>query len=302
MNLQILYRGPLSSCNYGCVYCPFAKNKSTRAELAEDRAALTRFVGWVEAQDTHQLGVLITPWGEALIRAWYQEAMVRLSHMPHVSRIAIQTNLSARLGWVSDADLDTLAFWATWHPEWTPMERFVDTCNALHDQGVRLSVGVVGFPRFRAAIEALRAALSPEIYLWINAVKRELHTLTEADWRAFLAVDPLYGVNTHVYPSQGRACGAGERVFSVDGSGTMRRCHFIQAPIGNIYDASWEQALRPRACSNASCRCHIGYVHMDELGLRHVFGEGLLERIPEGLRHEGGAAWGWLAREGAAVG
>ena len=30
MNLSILYRGPLSSCNYGCEYCPFAKHRETR--------------------------------------------------------------------------------------------------------------------------------------------------------------------------------------------------------------------------------------------------------------------------------
>ncbi|MEN8446791.1 MAG: radical SAM protein, partial [Cyanobacteria bacterium J06555_13] len=29
MNLSILYRGPLLSCNYGCEYCPFAKRQQT---------------------------------------------------------------------------------------------------------------------------------------------------------------------------------------------------------------------------------------------------------------------------------
>jgi DNA-binding CsgD family transcriptional regulator len=32
MKLDILYRGPLASCNYGCEYCPFAKRKDTREE------------------------------------------------------------------------------------------------------------------------------------------------------------------------------------------------------------------------------------------------------------------------------
>ena len=36
--LRILYRGPLSSCNYGCPYCPFAKHHETAAELKVDRA------------------------------------------------------------------------------------------------------------------------------------------------------------------------------------------------------------------------------------------------------------------------
>jgi hypothetical protein len=44
LNLSILYRGPLSSCNYACAYCPFAKRRESSAELTRDRAALARFL------------------------------------------------------------------------------------------------------------------------------------------------------------------------------------------------------------------------------------------------------------------
>jgi hypothetical protein len=60
----------------------------------------------------------------------------------------------------------------------------------------------------------------------------------------------------------------------------MRRCHFVKAPIGNIYDPAFADALYERPCPNATCGCHIGYVHMDEMRLRRVFGQGILERIP----------------------
>jgi hypothetical protein len=65
----------------------------------------------------------------------------------------------------------------------------------------------------------------------------------------------------------------------VDGDGTMRRCHFIRAPIGNLYERGWEAALHPTPCTNETCGCHIGYVHMPELGLYDVFGDGVLERV-----------------------
>ncbi|MBH24869.1 MAG: radical SAM protein [Myxococcales bacterium] len=283
MNLKILYRGPLTSCNYGCVYCPFAKTKNTREELAHDRRALERFIDWVEAHPEHRFGILMTPWGEGLIRRWYQEGLVRLSHMANVERAVIQTNLSCPIGWAEEADRGALALWATFHPEWVAREAFLEKCQALHRMGVRLSVGVVGFPDFKESIAEMRAALPEEVYLWINAVKRELDQLTEEDIRFFESVDPLYRVNTWLYPSQGRSCRAGATTFSVDGDGTMRRCHFIAAPIGNIYEPDFERFLMERPCSNAVCRCHIGYVHMDYLELGKVFGSGILERIPEGL-------------------
>ena len=43
-SLSVLYRGPLSSCNYGCTYCPFAKHHETDAEHAVDARALERFL------------------------------------------------------------------------------------------------------------------------------------------------------------------------------------------------------------------------------------------------------------------
>jgi hypothetical protein len=60
----------------------------------------------------------------------------------------------------------------------------------------------------------------------------------------------------------------------------MRRCHFIRERIGNIYDDDWERALQPRDCTNDTCGCHIGYVHLDYLELDKVFGAGILERVP----------------------
>jgi hypothetical protein len=114
--------------------------------------------------------------------------------------------------------------------------------------------------------------------VWINAVKKL--TYTDKQVAFFESVDPHFRINLKAHPSLGRACQAGETVISVDGDGTARRCHFIPTPIGNIFDANFESALQPRACTNATCGCHIGYVHLDYLELGKVFGSGLLERVP----------------------
>lgn len=274
--LNILYRGPLASCNYGCAYCPFAKRRDTRDQLADDRNAWRRFVAWAMQQE-RPLGILVTPWGEALIRRWYQDGLVELSH--RVAKVAAQTNLSGDLAWVARANPATLALWCTYHPRWTSEDAFVAQCAKL--AGIRHSVGVVGQPDHADAALSLRKRLPADTYVWINAVKS--HRYTDAERAFWTAIDPLFDLNTHRYPSLGRACGAGERAISVDGDGTMRRCHFISEPIGNIYDPAWADALQPRACSNADCHCHIGYVHLDHLQLDRVFADGLLERIPRRL-------------------
>ena len=69
-------------------------------------------------------------------------------------------------------------------------------------------------------------------------------------------------------------------MISVDGDGLVRRCHFVDTPLGNLYDGSYHAALRPRACPNTLCDCHIGYVHLQDLPLYEVFAGGVVERVP----------------------
>jgi MoaA/NifB/PqqE/SkfB family radical SAM enzyme len=281
MNLSILYRGPLSSCNYACAYCPFAKHSETAEELAKDRRALDRFVDWIASHPEHDIGVLFTPWGEGLIRTWYQEALVRLTNLPHVCRAAIQTNLSCPLNWVDRCDKTRLALWATFHPSEVDRAPYVRKCRDLHKRGVRFSVGAVGLKEHAAEIEALRSELPADVYLWINAYKDRADYYAHDDLRRFEVIDPLFALNNMRHPSRGRQCRAGHTVISVDGDGVVRRCHFIREPIGNLYDPHFEKCLWPRPCTNDTCGCHIGYVHLEHLRLYDVFGAGVLERIPK---------------------
>lgn len=279
--IRFLWRGPLESCNYGCTYCPFAKKVDARADLARDRAALERFVGWIGAR-TGPVGILFTPWGEGLVRRAYQEAIVTLSRMEHVERVAIQTNLSGDLAWTARARPAVVGIWATYHPEWTTRAKLVAKVRRLRAAGIAVSVGAVGLRRFATEIEQLRAELPADVYLWINAAKRQ-ESYSEADLARFEAIDPHFRTNTVRHPSLGKPCRAGADVVSVDGAGDVRRCHFVDEVIGNLYDGSFDAALRERPCPNATCGCHIGYVHLDELDLYRTYGSGILERIPRHL-------------------
>jgi MoaA/NifB/PqqE/SkfB family radical SAM enzyme len=284
MNLSILYRGPLSSCNYACGYCPFAKRTETPVELAHDRACLERFVGWVGSRSADTIGVLFTPWGEALVRRWYQDALATLTRWPHVCKADIQTNLSCKLDWLDGCEKSRLALWCTYHPGETTRDRFLARCRDLYARGVRFSVGVVGLREHFDEIAALRRELPPDVYLWVNAYKRQPDYYSPETVEELTRIDPLFAVNNSQHRSRGEPCRAGATVISVDGAGTIRRCHFIREPIGNLYAADFEQCLAERLCTNASCGCHIGYVHLDRLGLAQTFGEGILERVPLGYR------------------
>ena len=148
--------------------------------------------------------------------------------------------------------------------------------------GIRYSVGFVALKEELSTLEELRAKISPSIYVWANAYKRIKNYYSPKDIHRITQVDPLFSYNTKYHPSFGKSCQAGNSSFTVDGDGNIRRCHFIQERIGNIYSSDFYKILQARLCSQPSCGCHIGYVHLEELNLYETFGDGILERIPRG--------------------
>ncbi len=276
---HITYRGSLSSCNYDCHYCPFAKTTNSRTELQQDYQALDRFVTWVQ-QRPETIRLLITPWGEALVRKPYQQAMITLSHANNIDKVAIQTNLSGNLAWVNQANKQRLALWTTFHPSQTTLEKFVAKCLYLHQNKVRFSVGTVGLKSDLDLIEALRKALPESIYLWVNAYKDEANYYADQDIRRIMQVDPLFDINRQNYPSMGEDCDSGHHSFMVDHLGDVQRCHLIKDKFANIYDDDFARHLQPRVCGIERCDCHIGYIHLKKLKLHQVFKHGMVERIP----------------------
>ena len=275
--LTLLWRGHLSGCNYNCHYCPFAKQTDTRETLMADQKGLERFADWAAAQ-TRPLAILITPWGEGLIRRYYREVMQRLSHTAHIQTIAIQTNLSCNVDWVAKSDLSRLALWATYHPGETPRSQFLEKIDYLQSIGARYSVGVVATRENVDAIEALRKDLPNKAYLWINAEESLQGQYSDMEIERLAAIDPLFELNNRAYATKGLACNAGETALSILPDGTARRCHFVDEALGNLYEPDFFTNLRPRPCPQAICNCHIGYSHLKAFDAAGLYGAGRIER------------------------
>ena len=277
--LRILYRGRLASCNYDCSYCPFAKRRDTAETLRRDAADLRRFVDW--AVDSREpLAILFTPWGEGLVRKHYAEALVELSHAARVRRVAIQTNLSSNLRWIARANRDTLALWCTFHPTQIRRESFLARVDVLRKARIRFSVGIVGAHEHFDEIAAVRAALNPDEYLWINALSpRPEGYYSEEQFAYLTSIDPHFPVNAAPPPSRGALCRAGESSISVDGDGNVRPCHFLDAGLGNLYDGTFEERRGATKCPNERCNCFIGYIQRTDLASNLPFAQGPIERV-----------------------
>ncbi|MCJ8273242.1 MAG: STM4011 family radical SAM protein [Psychrosphaera sp.] len=282
MNIDITYRGPLASCNYDCDYCPFAKTFDDGPTRQADKLALDKLLNWVESRaGIDRIRLLFTPWGEALVRSWYREAIVKLSHMKHVDKVVIQTNLSTLTLWLAEADNKKVALWTTYHPSQVTLEKFIEASENLEQIGINYSVGIVGLKENKPFIKQLRERLPANRYLWINAYKDEADYYTAVDSQYFNEVDPWFDINAKDYDSLGKPCSAGRTSISLDGDGQVRQCNFVKKPLGNLYQQDLHQLLNQNACCpNVKCDCYIGYIHLDELNLESVYGQRIFERIP----------------------
>lgn len=282
MTYFVMYRGHLTSCNYRCKYCPFAKRLESPAQLQRDSCSVQRFVDWVSSQMDERWRILFTPWGEALVRPWYREALIELSHQPHVVTTTIQTNLSCNLDWVRHSNSNRLTFWATFHPTEVTEAAFIAKVLRLREWGVRLSIGMVAVPNILEQIESLRKSLPTDVYMWLNAQQPRSRPYTSHEISRLAAIDPQFRLTLRREPSYGRPCPTGETTFTVDGEGNMRRCHFTNEIIGNIHAPDWRSGLRPRNCPNQFCDCFLGKAQLQAKELSPFFGDQLLERIPTG--------------------
>ncbi|WP_020616573.1 STM4011 family radical SAM protein [Paenibacillus daejeonensis] len=281
MRATLYYRGKLASCNYACPYCPFSKRVDDAATLALDQAQLERFIDWVEQQGLagHQLSIFFNPYGEALTHRWYREGILKLSRMEHVERIAIQTNLSAKMEWTSHLEQGKLSIWATYHPGQIPEHAFLGRCQELLERDIAFSVGTVGVREAFEAIASMRKLLPREVYLWINAYKDRpaYYTAEERSWLS--SIDPLFEYNLSDYESRGKYCKAGDEVFYVQGDGKVKRCYKDRQVIGDLYRDGLEGLAAPRLCRMEACDCYIGYIHLPGALPDGLYGSQKLERI-----------------------
>ncbi|AJQ95347.1 STM4011 family radical SAM protein [Gynuella sunshinyii] len=286
MKLDISYRGYLSSCNYDCSYCPFAKTVDNRDTLKQDAQALGRFTRWLEQQSEYRLDVLFTPWGEGLVRKHYRQALIEISHFDHIHRVAIQTNLSTSLNWLKKANNDTLKLWTTYHPSQMSVEKFVHQSRTLSALGIQHSVGMVGAHSLLEAARELRRILPADTYLWINAYDDDPDYYSDAQAAQWQVIDPYFPLNRNRYKTLGQTCSAGETALFIDGKGDVSPCHFISTHLGNIYRDKLSDILTPMHCSNTDCNCYIGYRHLKKLKLKKIYGDNLIARIPINSRPE----------------
>ncbi|MGL5434058.1 MAG: STM4011 family radical SAM protein [Lachnospiraceae bacterium] len=276
----ICYRGSLKSCNYRCSYCPFSKNPQSAKQLAGDRAALEQFCR--ETENYKDIGIMLLPYGEALIHSYYLEQIAGLTQQNTVSFVACQTNLSLDIDRLADAgiDLQKLRLWCSFHPSQTSVDAFIGQCEVLLRYDISFCVVAVGDVMALPVIQELRARLHPEIYLWINDMDGKPAPYTKEDIQAFTAIDPLFSLELNNLRADISQCNAGRDSYFINDKGDVFACNISKVPMGNIYRQRLEE-MSGRSCRAKVCSCYLAYSNRKDMERLEVFGRNRAFRIPE---------------------
>lgn len=300
---HIYYRGVISSCNYSCNYCPFAKKKYDLDEIDRDRVALERFLKYVENNEFEgPVSIFITPYGEGMVHPYYMDALIKLASLEIVAYVSIQTNLSfddkvfRDKIVMSGVDKGKLKLWASYHPSMVSSENFAYKANEM-GKLIDISVGMVAVIGERESILELKKQLSPHIYLWLNAQARRKGSYDKVEILALQKIDPffLYEFNT-IRHHCGEAkslegvrhydtCQGGESSCFIEANGDVLPCHMNKHPIGNLYKVYGAEKAE-FICKRKLCDCYLAYSNLPDIAMANFFGKNRQARIPEARKFE----------------
>lgn len=283
MNIEhIYYRGSLKSCNYQCAYCPFCKHQSSVRELTDDNKALEQLIRFIE-KAVRPISLMITPFGEALIHPYYQEALAYLTTLPQVRAVGCQTNLSlylpSFLALIAQyrGDLRKLRLWCSYHPSMVKEESFFAACSILSEAAVPHCVGAVAIAENIVVLKKLKKHLSNDIYFWLNKLDGLRRSYTMEEIEGFLAIDPLFMAQLKRRGRKENLCEGGRRSIFVESNGDYFACNISKVLLGNIYidgENAW-------ACQSKRCSCYLAYVNQFEDEEAYWFGSEKYFRIKE---------------------
>lgn len=273
---RVYYRGMIDFCNYRCSYCPFAK-RTARAEcLDRERELLGKLR--TELQTIDEVGLMITPYGEALIHDFYQEAIAEIASLPNVRKVGVQTNLSfdaeAFLRRIEGVQ-DKVVLWATCHTECTSTEAFAKKVHTLQPE-IELSVGMVATGENEEDLRRLRSQLPPTVYLWLNGMDRRRRIFSDETIDRLRTIDPMFGTE---FARRREAVRQENRGFLRCHSS---ECRYVDAGIVSNRCFFQKKRAVPEDCDDHRiCDCYLGYSNFDEPAMNFFFGEGLAFRVPE---------------------
>lgn len=212
-------------------------------QVEKDKELLERFYQWIKNQ-TNEISLFFTPYGEVLGKEYYWEYFAEFSKLQTVTKIGCQTNNSFSVDKVvsifdgKNGNREKLRLWCTYHPDMVTEEKFLENCRKLDREKIAYSVGIVAHDGVTDKIVSIREKLPSSVYVWLNAIEGSSYQYTENELEQLQKIDPYFQNECMHIKADTKKCIAGEKAVFIEANGDYYACHISKRKIGNIYDDS----------------------------------------------------------------
>ncbi len=257
------------SCNYRCSYCPWEMTGSW--EQMEDFQEWIEPSAWRACWDRvyQQYGSvhLTILGGEPLL---YRKVDELLAGITRKHFVTVVTNLSLpwpRIETLADAvPAERLRFSASFHPQYTEAEPFLEKLRLLKRRGFECSASVVAWPPFMDRLDSLQSLFGRNGFpLWIQVFfghfENRLYPASYTDSERRSLARHVHDLTDHYELPEsplGKPCASGYAYAKVLSNGDVYRCGSSVrhvAPLGNLFDSEFELLEGPTACPKNRCFC-----------------------------------------------
>ena len=146
----------LYECNYKCTYCDFANGRLPTCSRQEqgiyNKATLSEWKEvWDRIFNQYYSGLVRLSGGEPSIHPLFYK-LVRLLQEKHI--VDITTNLNFDINYfIKNIPPDNIGISASFHPQFSTLENFLEKAMLFQNRGYRISVCIVSYPPFLDKLE-----------------------------------------------------------------------------------------------------------------------------------------------------
>lgn len=268
------------SCNYRCSYCWWEMDGLWN-KLAEQNRVLPPEDWekvWDRVHERHGEARLDLLGGEPLLYPRMDELCRRLSRK---HKLLITTNLSFDAEklerFLDGLDPDRVHFAASFHPQFTSLDAFMEKALLLKRAGFEPAALFVTWPPLLSRLEEYRSAFlareipfSLMIFQGRHGGKEYPDAYTAEEKELLGGMTPSADEEKYRLLSEstlGKLCHSGRVSANVKGNGDVYRCGqdaFGLKPMGNIFDPEFRLDDAPKPCPYSRCSCKE-FRYLDEL-------------------------------------
>ena len=260
------------ACNYRCTYCPWEMTKSWEkmSKMHSGIQPSDWLAAWDRMHAKYGSSHLYLIGGEPILYPKIDEileVLARKHYLSVITNLSLSLDAARRLS--RELPPDRVRFGASFHPEFSNLDEFVEKLVIFKDAGFQVWISIVAWPPFVDKLQFYketfeRRGIYPDVHTFFGDYEGKSYPAAyTAEQKAAISPHLNEVLITHGLEQEstlGKPCVSGYLSAKVLGNGDVYRCGSLvnydtPAPMGNILKPDFELWAAPTPCPRPTCNC-----------------------------------------------